>query len=68
MYEKGYGRDKYFSCIICGHLVWVNPVTQQHFEEVQNQCKMRIAAAEKCIKRFNPTTTLSPYAEVAATQ
>lgn len=33
MQIRGYGRDRYYSCPICGELVYVNPVSQAQLEQ-----------------------------------
>lgn len=36
MDTKGYGRDIYYSCVICGHLIYVNPASQAQLEQGRN--------------------------------
>ena len=43
MYLKGYDRDKYHSCILCGNIVYVNKESQAQLER-RVQCKNLDAA------------------------
>ena len=45
MQLKGFGRDKYYTCVVCGHLVYQNPSTELLYQERRKQCK-NIPAAE----------------------
>lgn len=29
---KGYGRDRYYSCVLCGNLIYQNPSIQEEAE------------------------------------
>lgn len=44
MQDRGYGKDRYQTCCICGHLRYVHPIDQKQFTEAQELCKMRDAA------------------------
>ena len=43
MQAKGYGEGAYYSCIICGNLVWKYNVKRETGEDL---CKMRSAAKD----------------------
>ena len=42
---KGYGRDKYWSCVICGHLIYENKASQLQLEQGRELWK-NISAVE----------------------
>lgn len=42
---KGYGRDKYWPCVICGHLIYENKASQLQLEQGRELWK-NISAVE----------------------
>lgn len=43
MQERGFGKDRYYVCCICGHLRYAHPNDQRQYEEAEELCKMRNA-------------------------
>lgn len=46
MTEKGYGKDRYHSCILCGNMIYVNPASQAQIEQGRKRW-LSISAAEQ---------------------
>lgn len=46
MQLRGYGKDRYYSCILCGNMIYVNPASQAQIENGRKKW-LSISVAEQ---------------------